>query len=109
MAAELDHGEIFPYYQKLIHLRKHYPIIAYGSYSPLDLDHPQVFAYCRQYSGQTLLVINNFYANPVAYQLPQQYQGQAAEVLISNYKQELRQVPAAINLQAYEAIALLLR
>lgn len=109
VAAELDHGEIFEYYQKLIQLRKKYPIIAYGNYQPLDLKHPQIFAYCRQYQDETLLVVNNFYANHISYQLPDRYQGKECKILINNYHQQLDQVPASLDLQPYEAIALLLK
>lgn len=109
VADELDHGEIFSYYQKLIYLRKHYPLIASGTYRPLDLNHPQVFAYCREYQGQTLLVVNNFAAKTITYQLPENYQEKKAEVLINNYQQNLQSVPAALTLQPYEAIALLLK
>ena len=108
VAAELDHGEIFSYYQKLIYLRKQLPIIAKGSYQPVDLDHPQVFVYRRDYNGQTLLVISNFYGQPVTYQLPEAFQGQKAETLITNYEQNITEVPKALNLQPYEAIALLI-
>ena len=108
VAAELDHGEIFPYYQKLIYLRKHYPIIAKGSYEPIDLNHPQIFAYCRLYQGQTLLVINNFYGQKVSYSLPASYQGQKAQTLISNYDKNLQEVPKTLALQPYESLALLI-
>lgn len=106
---ELDHGEIFSYYQKLIYLRKNYPIIAYGDYHPLDLNHPQVFAYCREYKGQILLVVNNFYAEPVTYQIPEQYHGEKIQILINNYKQSFTKMPAALQLQPYEAIVFLIR
>lgn len=108
VAAELDHGEIFSYYQKLIYLRKQLPIIAKGSYQPVDLDHPQVFVYRRDYNGQTLLVISNFYGQPVTYQLPEAFQGQKAETLITNYEQNITEAPKALNLQPYEAMALLI-
>lgn len=109
VAAELDHGEIFEYYQKLIQLRKKYPIIAYGNYQPLDLKHPQIFAYGRQYQDETLLVVNNFYGSRISYQLPDRYQGKECKILINNYHQQLDQVPASLDLQPYEAIALLLK
>ena len=108
VAAELGHGEIFSYYQKLIYLRKQLPIIAKGSYQPVDLDHPQIFVYRRDYNGQTLLVISNFYGQPVTYQLPEAFQGQKAETLITNYEQNITEVPKALDLQPYEAMALLI-
>ncbi|RMC52091.1 alpha,alpha-phosphotrehalase [Lactobacillus sp. ESL0228] len=105
---ELNHGEIFSYYQKLIHLRKEYPIIAYGNYQPIDLNHPQIYAYYRTYKGQILIVINNFYGNELLYQLPNSYQNQQAKVLISNYDRKLTQIPNHLTLKPYEAIALLI-
>ncbi|RHW54132.1 alpha,alpha-phosphotrehalase [Lactobacillus bombicola] len=105
---ELNHGEIFFYYQKLIRLRKEYPIIAYGNYQPIDLNHPQIYAYNRIYNNQTLIVINNFYGNELSYQLPTSYQNQQAKVLISNYERKLTQIPNHLTLKPYEAIALLI-
>ncbi|MCT6892149.1 MAG: alpha-glucosidase C-terminal domain-containing protein, partial [Lactobacillus sp.] len=64
--------------------------------------------YRRDYNGQTLLVISNFYGQPVTYQLPEAFQGQKAETLITNYEQNITEVPNALNLQPYEAIALLI-
>ncbi|RRA33782.1 glucohydrolase, partial [Cronobacter sakazakii] len=55
--AEPD--SILWHYQKLVALRKQYPILVYGDYQMLFAEHPEVFAWVRRYEGDTLLVINN--------------------------------------------------
>jgi trehalose-6-phosphate hydrolase len=108
VADELDHGEIFNYYQKLIKLRKAYAIIAQGDYEPLDLTHPQVFGYLRKYQKQILIVLNNYYGQTTKFLLPQKYQELTTQVLINNYHQVISKVPKYVELQPYEAIALLI-
>ncbi|MBA1394426.1 alpha,alpha-phosphotrehalase, partial [Lactobacillus sp. XV13L] len=108
VADELKNGEIFKYYQHLIKLRKNFPIIAQGSYQPLDLTHPQVFAYVRSLRAQSLIVINNFYGQSTKFQLPVEFQQLSTTALISNYQRQLAHIPHQITLQPYEAIALLI-
>ena len=108
VAAELAHGEIFNYYQKLIKLRKTYPVIVQGDYHPLNLDHPQVFAYVRKYQRQVLLVFNNFFAQQTVFKIPLLYQQQPVQVLISNYQLHLTTIPSKITLRPYEAVACLI-
>ncbi|KRM31854.1 treC protein [Agrilactobacillus composti DSM 18527 = JCM 14202] len=106
VAAELDHGEIFDYYQQLIHLRHTDPIISLGDYAPVQLGDAQVYAYVRLYQGRQLLVLNNFYGTETTFEVPVAYQVAQAKTLISNYNRDLTNLPAQIKLQPYEAIAL---
>ena len=55
-----DADSVFYHYQKLIDLRKKRDIITYGNYRLVLENHPQVFAYTRNWNGQTLCVVNNF-------------------------------------------------
>jgi len=103
VAAELDHGEIFNYYQHLIQLRKTYDVISDGDYQPLLLDHPQVLAYLRGTDTQELAVLNNFYGRKTTVEIPAEFIG--AHVLISNYQREV--AGNAVILQPYQSIALL--
>ncbi|MFC6181288.1 alpha,alpha-phosphotrehalase [Lactiplantibacillus daowaiensis] len=103
VAAELDHGEIFAYYQRLIQLRKQVAVVADGDYQPFLLDHPQVLAYLRTTATQQLAVLNNFYGRKTTVELPPEFVG--ARVLISNYDRAV--VGNAITLQPYQSIALL--
>ncbi|AUJ32627.1 MAG: alpha-glucosidase [Liquorilactobacillus nagelii] len=60
-AAELkDQQSVFYYYQKLIKLRHQSDLIVYGNYQELIPEDEEVFAYRREYQGQTLVVISNF-------------------------------------------------
>ena len=61
-----DPGSVFAFYQKLIRLRKTYPVIVHGDYEPLFESDERVFAYRRRYEGVALLVMCNFSGTPVS-------------------------------------------
>jgi dextran glucosidase, alpha amylase family, putative len=96
-------GPIFTFYQKLIALRKELPIIAEGSYQPAYEDSPQVYAFEREWQGQKLLVLNNFYADPITLDILPDYQN--GQVLLSNYGKT--QIDHVMTLQPYETLAIL--
>lgn len=77
------YGQIFTFYKDLIKLRKELPIIAEGDYRAAYQDSNKVYAFERQLEGQKLLVLNNFFPEEVAIQLPADYL--AGQLLISNY------------------------
>lgn len=104
---ELVTGEIFAYYQKLIKLRKTQPIISLGDFKPLLENDPQVFAYLRDYKGQTLVVLNNFYGKSTTVQLPDSLANRSGKILISNYPEQTTVGPK-IDLKPYQSTALLL-
>lgn len=104
---ELVTGEIFAYYQKLIKLRKTQPIISLGDFKPLLENDPQVFAYLRDYKGQTLVVLNNFYGKSTTVQLPDSLANRSGKILISNYPEQTTVRPK-IELKPYQSTALLL-
>ena len=95
-------GPIFNFYQDLIRLRKEMPIISEGSYKPAFEDSKQVYAFERQYEGQKLLVLNNFYATEVEIELPATYQN--GQILLSNY--EATEVSEKILLKPYLTLAI---
>lgn len=105
--AELQHGEIFTYYQKLIWLRKHEQLISAGHIAMLWPDDPQVFAYNRSLpeQSQQLLVINNFSNHSKQLPLGPVWENRSAKVLISNYGVSLKQLPQVLSLRPYESIA----
>ena len=101
-----DKKSIFYYYKKLIQLRKELDIIAYGDYEPLLEEHPQVFAYLREYNNEKLLVINNFYGKQCDFDLPDplyfdEYQ---STKLISNYEDSPWEFSNKMHLRPYESI-----
>ncbi|WP_026582262.1 glycoside hydrolase family 13 protein [Bacillus sp. J33] len=96
-----DPDSVFHYYRKLIELRKQHEIIVYGKYNLILADHPEVYAYTRTLSGQTLLVVCNFYGSTLEVEIPAHVQGNSQEVLIGNYKDF--HVSRTIKLRPYEA------
>ncbi|MFC3932629.1 alpha,alpha-phosphotrehalase [Streptococcus dentapri] len=96
-------GHIFPFYQKLIRLRKELPLISEGTYRAAYKDSDSVYAFERSYQKQKLLVINNFYAKEVSLDLPNCYQG--GQVLISNYDKV--KLADKIVLKPYQTLAIL--
>ncbi|GAC41479.1 alpha,alpha-phosphotrehalase [Paenibacillus popilliae] len=105
-AALQDRDSIFYYYQKLIQLRKQYDIINYGDYRLLLPDHERIFAYARRWHNEKLLVVNNFYREPVSLSAdeidisPEHGEG---SILLSNYA-DSPQASWALQLRPYESI-----
>ena len=96
-------GPIFTFYQKLIALRKGLPIIAEGSYRPVYEDSQQVYAFERQLGDEKLLVLNNFYPDPITIDILPEYQN--GEVLLSNYEEA--QIAEVVTLRPYESLAII--
>lgn len=96
-------GPIFTFYQKLIALRKELPIIAEGSYRPVYEDSQQVYAFERQLGDEKLLVLNNFYPDPITIDILPEYQN--GEVLLSNYEET--QTAEVVTLRPYESLAII--
>lgn len=83
-SALADPNSTFYYYQKLIALRKEYPIFRDGDFALLDAENEKIFAYTRQLNGHKMLVICNFTAEEVSFPVPAEFKN--AQVLISNYE-----------------------
>ena len=98
-----DPDSIFAYYKALIRLRKEYDVFAYGDFAPVDQKHPSVLAYQREYKGQSLLCVNNFYRAACNWHCPVSLEGY--RVLLSNYSDS---TPAADwALRPYESVLLI--
>lgn len=95
-----DKDSILYYYQKLIQLRKNYDVIAYGDIKPLLCEDKRVFAYGRNYKGQKLIVICNFY--PTTYEIELPYDLSNYKCILNNYKNEAK--AKKIALKPYETL-----
>lgn len=95
-----DKDSIFYYYQKLIQLRKNYDVIAYGDIKPLLREDKRVFVYERNYKGQNLIVICNFY--PTTYEIELPYDLSNYKCILNNYKNEAK--AKKIALKPYETL-----
>lgn len=87
---------IFHYYQKLICLRKQYPVFVDGKFELYLPDDPDIMAYTRTLDNETLLVIANFHDQTRSIELPFAMDG---ELLLSNYEQ----ITEPMILRPYEA------
>jgi len=97
-AALKDPNSIFYYYQKLIQLRKTYPVFRDGDFTLLYPDNQELFAYIRENEQEKLLVVCNFSPLHHSFRLPDGFLN--ADVLLSNYPERDR------ALRPYEAFIL---
>ncbi|MEN3761132.1 alpha,alpha-phosphotrehalase [Aeromonas veronii] len=102
-AALADQNSVFWHYRDLIALRKAYPIFTQGDYQELLTGHPQIWAYARRANGQTLLVVSNFYGEPVEFALPAELQSGQGRLLLGNYPDSPAQ-PQSGMLRPYESL-----
>ena len=70
---------------------------------PALTDSDKIYAFEREYEGQRLLVLNNFFAETVELDLPSLYQ--TGTVLISNYNDVI--LDKRISLKPYQTVAIL--
>ncbi len=102
-AALADQNSVFWHYRDLIALRKAHPIFTEGDYQELLTGHPQIWAYARRANGQTLLVVSNFYGEPVAFALPAELQSGEGRLLLGNYPDSPAR-PQSCKLRPYESL-----
>lgn len=102
-AALADQGSVFWHYRDLIALRKAHPIFTQGDYQEQLPGHQHIWAYTRSAKGQTLLVVSNFYGEPVAFDLPQDLQEREGHLLLGNYP-DSPAMPQSCMLRPYESL-----
>ncbi|MBL0566837.1 alpha,alpha-phosphotrehalase [Aeromonas veronii] len=102
-AALADQHSVFWHYRDLIALRKAHPIFTQGDYQELLTGHQQIWAYARRANGQTLLVVSNFYGEPVEFALPAELQSGQGRLLLGNYPDSPAQ-PQSGMLRPYESL-----
>ncbi|MFQ2921078.1 alpha,alpha-phosphotrehalase [Aeromonas allosaccharophila] len=102
-AALADQHSVFWHYRDLIALRKAHPIFTQGDYQELLTGHPQIWAYTRHANGQTLLVVSNFYCEPVEFALPAELQSGEGRLLLGNYPDSPAR-PQSGMLRPYESL-----
>jgi oligo-1,6-glucosidase len=106
-AAELkDPDSIYHYTQKAIALHHANLAFTYGDYKDLDPSHPQVFAYTRTLTvpgkpAQRYLVLLNWKASPVDYQLPADIK--PGKLMLTNVKGGAAPAGNTVKLSAWEA------
>ena len=97
-AAVADRHSVFRHYRDLIRLRKEYEVIREGRFELWDADNEKVFAYTRDTDQDHLLVVCNFTAESMTYEIPARFWD--SQMLINNYSE------FAPELRPYEAVML---
>ena len=97
-AALADEDSVFYYYQKLIQMRKTYPVFRDGSFTLLCPGDEKIFAYTRDTKNAHMLVVCNFTDETLKFEIPEEYK--EAEKLIGNYSE------LGAELRPYEAFML---
>ncbi|MBC2075448.1 alpha,alpha-phosphotrehalase [Listeria marthii] len=98
-----DKSSIFYFYQKLIALRKEYPVIQTGDYTPYLTEEDSIIAYKRSNATTSLLAIHHFGSTTKKIQLPTEFLN--ASVLLSNYGRQA--ISSEIELAPYETLTLI--
>ena len=80
-----DPDSIFSCYKKLIQLRKKYSVLVDGNFTLLLEKDENIFAYQRENSEQTLVVICNFYGKTI--QMPLEEKCKDMKLLLGNYEE----------------------
>ena len=97
-AALADQDSVFYYYQKLIQLRKTYPVFSDGSFTLICPKDEKIFAYTRDTKDAHMLVVCNFTEETQEFEIPKEYK--EADMLIGNYSE------FGAGLRPYEAFML---
>ncbi|MBC2085642.1 alpha,alpha-phosphotrehalase [Listeria marthii] len=98
-----DKSSIFYFYQKLIALRKEYPVIQTGDYTPYLTEEDSIIAYKRSNATTSLLAIHHFGSTTKKIQLPTEFLN--ASVLLSNYGRQA--ISSELELAPYETLTLI--
>jgi glycosidase len=101
-AAQVDDpSSVFSHYRELVALRKQSELVRQGTYRLLLPDDEKVFAYERELAGERLLVVCNFTADEVTYEVPADFVGAQRLAVACNYDDT-----AAGVLRPFEALVL---
>ncbi len=90
-----NEDSILKYYQKIIELRKAYPVIVYGDYQDIDYKNRKIYAYSRTLDNQKIYVLCNFTDKMLKIK---EYPFLEEKILLSNYPESTKSI-----LKPYEA------
>jgi oligo-1,6-glucosidase len=98
-------SSIYRYYQKLISLRKQYPVMVYGDYEDWSEHHPDLYVYTRSLEETRWLILLNHSDREAVFVIPETLNGFAAEqLLLANYPNVPdREHQACVSMRPYEA------
>ncbi len=86
--AESDDFSILHYYRRAVAVRKTYPTLVYGKYTPLDDMNGQHFCYLRADGDGTFLILLNFTCGKIVFTVPLSLRRASVEQVLGNYEKE---------------------
>ncbi|SDP18989.1 glycoside hydrolase family 13 protein [Halobacillus aidingensis] len=102
--AQMEEGNsILNYYKDLIQLRKKHKLFVYGSYQLLLPDHPEIFAYLRDFEGQKGLIICNMTDRKTDFELPSDLNLHQASLELTNYSKKQTTLKKNMTFEPFES------
>ncbi len=106
VAADRDDPDgVMAHYRALIALRRTEEIVVHGRYTPVAPDHPQVWAYTRDWKGRRLSVLANVSGSPCRFEVPAALAVRGRCVSHSVAPREA--LAGSVDLAPWEAVAVL--
>jgi alpha-glucosidase len=107
VASEMkDTGSILSFYRQVLELRHREPALVEGSYTPLNLDDPDVLTYVRRYKNEAILVVLNMSGKNQDFQLdlsPLGYAAPRLSVMLTSFHKRPSQ-GGVLKLEPYSAL-----
>lgn len=106
-----DKNSVYNYWAAVLSLRKRYPAtLVYGSFELISAEHPDVFVYSRTSEEGRAVMVLNFRAKEVVWDVPADVAAECkvGEVLLANYAKE-RRLEGSVSLEPLEAFVWFVR
>ncbi|SDF22539.1 oligo-1,6-glucosidase [Pricia antarctica] len=100
---EDDPNSVLTHFKKMTALRTENPVLVYGSYTLLQPEHEEIYAYTRELDGKKFLVLLNFSETESDIELEELKGINPENVIINNYT-ETSIKGISITLKPYQAI-----
>lgn len=102
--ALADKHSVYYHYQKLIAIRKKYPVVIDGSYALFNSDDSAVYSYTRTNKSEKIIVICSFSESNVNFKVPDTLLEKNSQLLLTNYPGAVKKLTSKMILRPYEAL-----
>jgi len=96
-----DPNSVLNHFKKMTQIRKENKVLTYGTYTIIDEEHPNIYAYTRSDSTTTKTVLLNFSSEPSSIEI--KGISSSAKPIINNYN-NLQIEENTVILQPYQAV-----
>jgi len=96
-----DPNSVLNHFKKMTQIRKENKVLTYGTYTVIDEEHPNIYAYTRSDSTTTKTVLLNFSSEPSSIEI--KGISSSAKPIINNYN-NLQIENSTVTLEPYQAV-----